>query len=70
MNDKSAMNNTIKTLGTVNLSELPEELSDSLSKNLLSAYYIGAQLYTNLVNEEYMTPYTYNEKQKKIDRID
>jgi hypothetical protein len=70
MNDKSAMTNTIKTVGTVKLSDLPEELSDSLSKNLLSAYYIGAQLYTNLVNEEYMTPYTYNNKQKKIDRVD
>lgn len=70
MNDKSVMNSTIKTLGTVNLSELPEDLSDSLSKNLLSAYYIGAQLYSNLVNEDYLTPYTYNEKNKKIERID
>ena len=70
MNDKSVMNNTIKTLGMVKLSDLPEDLDDSLSKNLLSTYYLGAQLYTTLVNEEYMLPYTYRNKHKKISRID
>lgn len=70
MNDKSIMTNTIKTLGMVSAEDLPGDFDDSLSKNLLSAYFIGAQLYTNLVNEEYMTPYTYRNKHKKIDRID
>lgn len=70
MTDKSIMNNTIKTLGMVSIKDLPREVDDSLSKNLLSAYYLGAQLYTNLVNQEYMTPYTYTNKQKKISRLD
>lgn len=70
MNDKSMMNNTIKTLGMVSLSDLPEDLNDSLSKNLLSTYYLGAQLYTNLVNQDYLLPYTYSLKSKKISRID
>ena len=70
MEDKSVMNNTIKVLGMVSLKDLPREPNDSLSKNLLSAYYAGAQLYTNLVNQEYMTPYTYTDKHKKIDRLD
>lgn len=70
MTDKSVMNNTIKALGQVSLNDLPDTIDDSLSKNLLSTYFLGAQLYTNLVNLDYMTPYTYNNKQKKISRVD
>ena len=68
MNDKSVMNNTINNLGQVYLKDLPDDPTDSLSKNLLSTYFIVAQLYTNLVNEDYMTPYTMSLKQKKIER--
>ena len=68
MEDKSVMNNTINNLGQVYLKDLPDDPTDSLSKNLLSTYFIGAQLYTNLVNEDYMTPYTMSLKNKKIER--
>lgn len=70
MEDKSVMNNTIKNTGYVSIKDLPEDLNDSLSKNLLSTYFIGAQLMSNLVNEEYMVPYTYLNKEKKISRVD
>ena len=70
MEDKSIMSNTIKALGQVSLSDLPDEETDSLSKNLLSAYFLGSQLYTNLVNDEYILPYTKKMKEKKISRID
>ena len=70
MEDKSVMSNTIKVLGQVSLSDLPDEETDSLSKNLLSAYFLGAQLYKNLVNDEYILPYTEKMKEKKISRID
>ena len=70
MEDKSVMNNTIKTTGYVSIKDLPEDINDSLSKNLLSTYFIGAQLMSNLVNQEYMVPYTYLNKQKKINRVD
>ena len=70
MNDKAVMNNTIKVLGQVSLNELPDDPTDSLSKNLLNAYFLGAQLYTNVVNVDYMTPYTLSEKTKKIERVD
>lgn len=70
MNDKNIMNNTIKTIGMVSLEDIPEDLDDSLSKNLISTYYLGAQLYTSFVNEEYILPYTYRNKHKKIERID
>ena len=68
METKSVMNNTINNLGQVYLKDLPDDPADSLSKNLLSAYFLGAQLYTNLVNEDYMLPYTMKTKSKKIER--
>ena len=68
MEDKSVMNNTISNLGQVYLSDLPDDQADSLSKNLLSTYFLGAQLYTNLVNDEYYLPYTLKDKEKKISR--
>lgn len=70
MDDKSAMNSQIKTLGQVRLSDLPDNDADSLSKNLMSVYLIGSQLGSNLVNKDYMTPYTLKQKNLKIQRQD
>jgi hypothetical protein len=71
MDDKDLMNNIIKNLGQVTLDELPENIDDSLSKNMLNAYFIGAQLYTNIVEkDEYMLPYTAKDKERKVQRID
>lgn len=71
MDDKDMMNNIIKNLGQVSLEELPESIDDSLSKNMLNAYFLGAQLYTNIVEKDtYMLPYTVKDKDKKIQRID
>lgn len=71
MDDKDMMNNIIKNLGQVTLEELPEDISDSLSKNLLSTYFIGAQLYTNVVSkDDYLLPYTVKDKERKVQRVD
>lgn len=71
MNDKDIMNNTIKNLGQVRLEELPEEIDDSMSKTMLNAYFIGAQLYTNIISkDEYLLPYTAMDRDKKIQRVD
>lgn len=71
MNDKDIMNNIIRNLGQVTLAELPEDITDSLSKTLLNAYFIGAQLYTNIVSkDEYMLPYTLKDKDMKMHRLD
>ena len=71
MDDKNLMNNIIKNLGQVTLEELPEDIDDSLSKNLLNAYFIGAQLYTNIVEKDaYLLPYTVKDKELKINRVD
>lgn len=71
MDDKDLMNNIIKNLGQVTLDELPEDIDDSLSKQLLNAYFIGAQLYTNIVEKDsYMLPYTIKDKERKVQRVD
>lgn len=71
MDDKDLMNNIIKNLGQVTLDELPEDIDDSLSKNMLNAYFIGAQLYTNIVEKDsYMLPYTVKDKERKVERVD
>lgn len=71
MDDKNLMNNIIKNLGQVTLEELPEDIDDSLSKNLLNAYFIGAQLYSNIIEkDEYMLPYTLKNRERKVQRVD
>ncbi len=69
MTDKSIMNSEIKTLGQVRLADLPDDPADSLSKNLLSVYFIGAQINSSLVNTDYMTPYTMKSKSLRVSRV-
>lgn len=66
MQDKNQMNSIIKTMGQVRLSDLKEDPVDDLSKNLLSVYLLGAGLYSNLVNIDYMTPYTLKNKDLRV----
>lgn len=69
MQDKSLANQQIKTLGQVRLSDLNNDKSDSLSKNLLSVYFIGAQINSNLVDSDYLTPYTLKQRQLRVQRV-
>ena len=69
MQDKSLANQQIKTLGNVRLSDLNNDKSDSLSKNLLSVYFIGAQINSNLVDSDYLTPYTLKQRQLRVQRV-
>jgi hypothetical protein len=64
------MNNTIKTLGQVSLADLPDDPDDSLGRTNLATMFIGAQLHTNLIGEDYLLPYTIKMKNKKIERVD
>ena len=69
MQDKSVMTNLIKTTGQVRLEDLPNDPTDSLSRNLLSTYMIGAGLVSNLVSpDSYMTPYTLKNKRMKVQK--
>lgn len=69
MDAKGSMYNQISTLGTAKLADAPVDKDDSLSKNLLNTYLLGAHIQSNLLNEGYYLPYTLKNKQKKIERI-
>lgn len=68
MNAKSVAYSTIATNGQLRMSDVPVENEDSLSKNMLNFYMIGAGLYTNIINKDYMLPITIKNKQRRVTR--
>jgi hypothetical protein len=64
----SQMNNVISTKGFVSEKDIDVENDDSLAKNMLNVYLLGAHIMSNLVTEEYMTPYTLRQKKQAIER--
>ncbi len=55
---KNVMYSTISSTGMVRLEDLPNEKDDSLSKNLMNVFMIGAHLSTNLINTDNYTAHT------------
>lgn len=55
---KQALYNTIATLGSVSLNDLPEDKTDSLAKNMMNVYLLGSHINSNLINIDNMTPQT------------
>lgn len=68
MEAKQQMLTQINTTGMYSQKEVSRESANQISKNTVSAYLIGSCLYTNMINEEYMTPYTVSEHKKKTER--
>jgi hypothetical protein len=68
MNAKSEMYSTISTTGMVSLNDLPDDVDDSLAKNLLNVYMLGSGLDTNLLNVDGYLPITLKNKQPKVVR--
>lgn len=64
----SQMNNVISSKGYVSEKDIDVEKDDSLAKNMLNVYLLGAHIMSNLVTEDYMTPYTLKQKQQAIER--
>lgn len=64
----SQMSNVIMNQGFVTKDDINVTKDDSLGKNLLNAYLIGAHIHSNLIDIDYMTPYTAKNKQRKIER--
>lgn len=60
MSAKNLANNIIGTTGMLRLDDIPIDKDDSLSKNLMNVYMIGAHLNSNLLNEGNYTQYTLN----------
>lgn len=70
MQDKATMNSLIKTTGQVRLEDLPNDPTDSLSKNLMECYLIGAGLTSNLTSPDgYMLPHTMRNKRMKVQSV-
>lgn len=69
MNSKNMMYNTINVTGMVTLKDAPVDIDDSLAKNMLNTYLIGAHLNSNLINQDYYLPYTLKNKKKVITRM-
>ena len=65
---KNMMYNSINTLGEVDDDEVFIEKDDSMGKNLLNVYLIGSQLNSNLINEDYLLPYTLKNRSRKVER--
>ena len=65
MNAKNVMNSEIRAKGMVSQKDIPNEIKDSLAMNLFNTYMLGSHLYTNVLNKDYMTPYTLEQKGNK-----
>lgn len=63
------MNSVIMSKGFINDSDITIDRADSLSKNMLNVYLLGAHIHTNLLDIDYMTPYTAKNKHKEIERL-
>lgn len=65
LDSKNIMYNTIGTTGMVRLSDLPDNIDDSLSRNMFNVYLIGAGFNSNLINQDNYTMYTVKERRRK-----
>nr|DAT97571.1 MAG TPA: hypothetical protein [Caudoviricetes sp.] len=68
MKAKSEAYNIINTKGEVSFEEIDPDNTDSLAKNMLNVYLIGANLHSNLVDVDYYTPHTLQNKRRGISR--
>ena len=65
MNAKNLTNNIIGSTGMLRLDDIPIDRDDSLSKNLMNVYMIGAHINSNLLNEGNYTQYTLNKRKAR-----
>ena len=68
MDSKNLMYNTISNVGMVTLSDIQTSEDDSLSRNLLNTYLLGAHINSNLLNKDYYLPHTLAERQRRVVR--
>lgn len=63
------MSSVILAKGSVSEKDITIDKADNLAKNMLNVYLLGANIYSNLVDIDYMTPRTAQNKQRQIERI-
>lgn len=68
MKAKAETYNTINTKGEVSFKDIDTDKTDSIAKNTMNVYLIGANLHSNLIDEDYYTPLSLEKKKKRIER--
>lgn len=68
MNAKTKAYNLINVTGEVSMKDINVDKTDSLAKNLLNVYLIGANIHSNLIDEDYYTPHSLKRKRTTIER--
>ena len=68
MKAKAEAYNTINTKGDVSFKDIDTEKNDSISKNAMNVYLIGANIHSNLIDENYYNPHTLEKKKQRIER--
>lgn len=68
MEAKNKMYNQINTTGQVSLKDIESDKSNQVARNTVDVYLIGSGIITNLLEEDYMTPYTLSMKKKRIEK--
>ena len=63
MSAKNKFYNQINTIGMVSQKDVEVENSDSIARNLISAYLLGCHINSNLVNIDCMLPRTIKRKE-------
>lgn len=65
MDAKNIAYATIAAKGTISKEDIPIRNDDSLGKNMMNYYMLGSHLYTNILNKDYMLPYTVKQKRQR-----
>lgn len=68
MEAKSKMYNQINTTGQVSLKDIQSPKTAQVARATVDAYLIGSGLMSNLLTEDYMTPYTAANKRMRIEK--
>lgn len=68
MEQKSQALNSINLTGSLMLDDIKSENDEVLSKNMLDAYFIGAQLKTNLITDTYQLNSTIKNRTRSTER--
>jgi hypothetical protein len=69
MRAKSEFYNTINTKNMVSLDDVSVDKDDSIARNTLNVYFLGAHINSNLLNTGDYLSYTLRNKKDKIKRI-
>lgn len=69
MKAKAAMSAAISTKGFVTQDDIPKDVDDSMSRNMVNVYLMSALISSNLVDEDNYTQYTLKNKKAKIERL-